>query len=518
MTCNGTSHIAEIVRFITELCAHDRISDKLVKDIRCEWMQSKESVRNYYRSCANMYDFLYAVSFGYYPKSPGTCCDPRHTFSNRGKRFDFEKHCDSILDLIDDCCIEDDVREKNNLTFVAKKYNQLKNSLLKKSGFGPMSVQEFIQLSALLQLTTQKMAKIASCDGEDSKTRGPNVFIRMCLVAAKEKFRNESINGDRDHEPNTEPEESNGGVDESEVNKIFLDLHLELMKIVSNTGAQNRVTQTVVENTLCEMKRMWDIWNHTKEGKIALKTLSLMERMDLCFSASNIEKLADKTAQRNVDVIYIYRNRHAGRNVQKLFKLDVAKDKLIMHTHVFDMDQNHQSVEKTDVREHMFWDKHNKNLTISHELQSEYTSTLGCTSGNMCSLCIETCRNSAKKSSTSRLIKKATRTCSLNVCKNNINCHIRQRDYTVGELPRIPKKDIDLNQLKSKIETKKNKKRKKRSRVKDMAGIQDDEQCLGESGSVTLTKCNRKRRKRSRNRDEEIPVGGKSSDTSKGKH
>ena len=150
VTCNGTSHVAEIVRFITELYALDRDSGNLVKDTRCEWMHSKAGVRQFYRSCNNMYDFLFAVSSGYYPKSPGTCCDPRYTFSNRGKRFHFEEHSKWILARIDENMIKSGDRERNNLNVVSRKYTNLKESLSKINGFGPMSIQEIIQLSALL--------------------------------------------------------------------------------------------------------------------------------------------------------------------------------------------------------------------------------------------------------------------------------------------------------------------------------------------------------------------------------
>ena len=48
VTCNGTSHVAEVVRFITELCAHDRDTGVFVKDMRCEWMHSKAGVQQFY--------------------------------------------------------------------------------------------------------------------------------------------------------------------------------------------------------------------------------------------------------------------------------------------------------------------------------------------------------------------------------------------------------------------------------------------------------------------------------------
>ena len=241
ITCNGTSHVAEIVRFITELCAHDRDSCVFVKDKRCEWMHSKAGVRQFYMSCSNMYNFLFAVSSGYYPKSSGTCCDPRYTFSNRGKRFHFEEHSKWILDQIDENMIEIDDRERNNLIFVVRKYTNLKASLGKINGFGPMCVQEVIQLSALLRLTPPQMAKCASCDGEDSKSRGPNILIRLCMDATMEKSKTESVRATTVYNVSTD-QDTDDDVDESEINKIFLQLHEELMKIVSKSGAQTRFT------------------------------------------------------------------------------------------------------------------------------------------------------------------------------------------------------------------------------------------------------------------------------------
>ena len=64
LTCNGTSHVAEIVRFITEICANDRETGSNLEDPQCHWMNSKDGVLQLYHSSANMYDFLFAVSTG----------------------------------------------------------------------------------------------------------------------------------------------------------------------------------------------------------------------------------------------------------------------------------------------------------------------------------------------------------------------------------------------------------------------------------------------------------------------
>ena len=145
VTCNGTSHVAEIVRFVTEMCAEDRETSSDVEDPRSQWMNSKDGVLQFYHSCTNMYDFLFAVSSGYYPKSPGTCCDPRYTFSNRGKRFPFEEKSSLILANIDESFVGFNDRERKSFNFVSSKYTKLKQSLSKLNGFRPMSAQEAIQ-------------------------------------------------------------------------------------------------------------------------------------------------------------------------------------------------------------------------------------------------------------------------------------------------------------------------------------------------------------------------------------
>ena len=498
VTSNGTSHIAEIVRFVTELCAQNRQTDFSVDDKRCQWMRNKDSVKDFFKRCNNMYDFLYAVSSGYYPKSPGTCCDPRYTFNNRGKRFEFELYCDWILDTVDEIFVNFDQRERKNLTYIASKYNSLKTKLRTKiSGLGPMSTQEFIQLSALLQIIPPQLAKIASCDGEGSDRRGPNILIRLCVDAAMEKRKAKGKSGLSEYDHDTD-HDSDVNISESEVNEIFKCLHEELVNIVSSTGSHTRVTQDIVENTLCEMKRMWDVWKLTDEGKLARKTLSLMECLDQCFSASNIENLADKHPPKNLDVIYIYRYRHAGRHVQKLFRLDIASDKFLMHTHVFDKDKKSHSIEKTDAWQHMFWSKEDDSFTISQELKDEYSLTIGCRDGNLCSLCQNSLKRKGNTGSQGKLLRKATRMCRLNDTKNDVNCSIQKRDFVVNELPRIPKKEVDLNTLLERMEVKKNNKQQKRSRAKESSVGKAKRRTLDQSEINNCSKRSCKKRRRSR--------------------
>ena len=213
---------------------------------------------------------------------------------------------------------------------------------------------------------------------------------------------------------------------------------------------------------------MWDVWNLTNEGKISRKTLSLMECMDICFSDRNIENLADKRLPKSLDVIYIYRNQHAGRQVQKLFKLDITKERLIMHTHIFNRQRNEQSVEKTDATKHMFWTDDTNKFTISQQLMNKYMSTFCYCQCDLCFLCKECLGNNGNSSDLPQIIMSATRTISLNR-KENINYSMKKREYAVKDLPRISKKEINLNELKTKYDAKINKKQKKRSKAKTVS-------------------------------------------------
>ena len=344
------------------------------------------------------------------------------------------------------------------------------------------------------------LAKHASCDGESSKKRGPNVFIRLCVDSAIEKRKIDKA-GQNAYDESTDPDTDND-INEMEINKIFLSLHEELMKIVSKTGAESRVTRDVVENTLCEMKRMWDVWTGTKEGEISLKTLPLMECLDKCFSVRNIEILADKLPSKFLDVIYIYRNRHAGRHVQKLFKLDIAKERLIMHTHVFNRRKHKHSIEKTDTTKHMFWSIDDKEFSISEELRSEYTSTLTCCQKELCDHCKLCLRANEDNSDIPTIIKNGTRTLNLNH-PQNINNNMRKREFKVKGLPRISKKEIDLNELKTRYESQIEQKQMKRLKAKSKL-ISLKKQTIARSGNCSGKGSSMKKRKRSRARNSNI--------------
>ena len=71
------------------------------------------------------------------------------------------------------------------------------------------------------------------------------------------------------------------------------------------------VTKAIVENTLCEMYRIWKSFLSSKRCKELMKsTSSTFALMDYCFNSESIQEQTDTQVPSVSDNIYIYRNRH----------------------------------------------------------------------------------------------------------------------------------------------------------------------------------------------------------------
>ena len=102
-------------------------------------------------------------------------------------------------------------------------------------------------------------------------------------------------------------------------------------------------------------------------------------------------------------------------------------------------------------------------------------------------------------------MKNATRTFSLNV-KENINYSMKKREYTVKDLPRISKKEIDLNELKMKFDRKMDKKWKKRSKAKTVSSEVRNQKSTNRSTPKSQKPILKNKRKQSRNRNDGVAI------------
>ena len=377
VTSNGTTNIAECVRYITETIgtvvdfakgAQSKVPYGPVsaEDLFCP-INSVKVISN----GKPLYDFLFEFASSHNISGPGYCSDARHSSTSNGKQFNISRDGKHLLVLFKEASMESaNCRTRSQKHLVWK---QLHGAICNFPGIGPMCSLTLIQLSSMIGLLPLVFSKFASIDGDSAK-RGPNKFINRCMnvINCGKAMKNAQYS--------TELHQN-----------VFMKLHNEVTAALAKSNGVKMCAQSDLENILCELERCYQVCYGETYGPEKKSNVSKTEGMDKCFSSSDVNHSFENQPVK-CDVLFLYRNRHYGRALQKFFRVDerFSEPFLQMISHVHGSNGKHW-IEKVRLCNHLKWnyDK-DKNITVhqvSDDLVREFSSVLGCSENHRCSIC-----------------------------------------------------------------------------------------------------------------------------------